>query len=89
MNVHSVIIATSAKQILSAAGNPEHVKLERVTGHGYWIFIYDDVANNIFETLSVCTMRLNDMTVDQWTAYIPDLIKQVEETKDNRSAYCK
>lgn len=76
--------ARSAKQVLAAAGNPAHVTLERVTGDGYWLFIYDDAAAGIYETLSVYTMRLNDMTVDQWVAYVPDLLAQVTETLASR-----
>lgn len=76
--------ARSAKQILAAAGNPEHVTLERVAGHGYWIFIFDDVAAGIYETLSVYTVRLNDMTVEQWAGYVPTLLATVAERKANR-----
>ena len=74
--------AQSAKQILAAAGNPAHVTLERVSGHGYWLFIYDDASANIYETVSVYTVRLNDMSVEQWTAYIPDLLEQVDAIRN-------
>lgn len=78
-------IAKSAKQVLKAAGNPEHISLERVTGDGYWIFIYDDAASNIYETVSVYTMRLNDLMVEQWLAYIPDLLKLVAESRERNA----
>jgi hypothetical protein len=80
--------ARTKQQILKAAGNPAHVTLERVTGDGYWIFIYDDVDGNIYETVSVYTMRLSDMTVDQWVAYVPDLLTQVADWRE-RQAFLK
>lgn len=68
--------ATSSKQILKAINHPL-VSLTRVPGDGYWYFTYDD-GDKLYETESVYTVRLNDMTVDQWAAYARDLIKRVE-----------
>jgi hypothetical protein len=35
-------------------------------GDGYWYFVYD--SNGVFETKSVMTMRLKDLTLDMWVA---------------------
>lgn len=58
--------ASNTKEILKSIGC-DKIDLVRVVGEGYWYFCYDDVEANIFETKSVYTPRLNDMTLEQWT----------------------
>jgi hypothetical protein len=58
-----IMKTTSTKQVLKAVGN-EHLDLVR--GNGYWYFVYDDLANGIYDTRSVYTMRLSDWTVEMW-----------------------
>jgi len=66
----------TTKMVLKAINHPL-VTLHRVVGQGYWYFCYDD-QDKVYETQSVYTPRLSDMTVDQWTAYAYDLIKECE-----------
>lgn len=54
-----------SKDILRKIGEPK-LELLRISGHGYWLFIYDDVSAKVYETESVYCVRLNDMTTDQW-----------------------
>lgn len=56
---------TSKAKILRIIKEPK-ISLERITGHGYWIFIYDAPAANVYETESVYCMRLNDMSAERW-----------------------
>jgi len=49
------------RTILSRIGNKA---LALYKGEGYWYFTYDKGA--VYETYSVMTMRLNDMSVDRW-----------------------
>ncbi|WP_170339668.1 hypothetical protein [Ruegeria arenilitoris] len=62
--------------ILKRIGN-EHLSLH--CGAGYWFFNFDD--GDIFETDSVYTMRLNDLSLDQWMAEGRVFIKQIEEVR--------
>lgn len=58
--------ARSAAAVLRAVGCP-HLALYK--GEGYWYFIYDDVAGvNSYDSYSVMTMRLNDMSLERWAA---------------------
>jgi hypothetical protein len=50
----------AAKQALPAGAT-----LELARGDGYWYFILDDGAN-LYDTHSVMTMRLGDLSLDQW-----------------------
>lgn len=38
--------------------------MELVKGEGYFYFVYDNGPK--FETKSVCTFRLNNLTLDMW-----------------------
>lgn len=71
--------AKSAKQVLAQIKCP-YLDLVRVTGRegGYWYFVYDDIANGIYETESVYVMRLNDMALDRWVASGKDLVAMCE-----------
>lgn len=60
-------MAVTIHAILKELGN-EKLELERVHGHGYHIFVYDDPENNIFETHSVMVPFLNRLDYDQWIA---------------------
>lgn len=44
----------------------DNLPIELVKGEGYFYLIYDDVENNIYETVSIYTVRLGDMTKDRW-----------------------
>lgn len=55
----------STKRILDKVGCPF---LSLYKGVGYWYFVYDAPATNVFETKSVYTPRLNDLTLDMWVA---------------------
>lgn len=56
--------AISSAAILKAVACPL-LTLERISGHGYWIFVFDDGGAR-YETESVYCVRLNDMTLEQW-----------------------
>lgn len=53
----------NTRQILKKINCPY---LELVKGDGYWYFVYDEPAREVYETRSVYTMYLNDMTLEQW-----------------------
>lgn len=72
---------TSTKQVIKAVGSD---KLQLVRGAGYWYFIYDDVANGIYETTSVMTMRLGDFTVEEWAADGREFVAKVERQHAER-----
>jgi hypothetical protein len=50
------------KQIIKNIGNPN---LNLYAGKGYFYFVYTD-NNIIYEDHSVYTMRLHNMTMQQW-----------------------
>jgi hypothetical protein len=56
-------MAIITKQIIKAIGS-KHLELTKNAGDGYWYFIYDDKAGK-FDTYSIYTMYLNDMSVDR------------------------
>jgi hypothetical protein len=66
------------RQILTAIGC-EHLTLHQ--GPGYWYFTYDDQATNRFDTRSVYTMRLHDLTLAEWIAEGRALVDQVQGTQ--------
>jgi hypothetical protein len=68
--------ATTVGPILKHIGCA-HLSL--VKGEGYWYFIYDGVERGIFETESVYTMRLNDMTNRAWIEDGMRFVQKVEE----------
>lgn len=51
--------------------------LELVKAKGYWYFKYDD--GDSYETESVYTVRLSDMTVLQWVETGIAFVRTVEE----------
>jgi hypothetical protein len=57
--------ARVCKAIAAAQPLPAGATLELVRGPGYWYFILDDGAD-LYRTHSVMTMRLNELTFDQW-----------------------
>lgn len=61
--------------------------LELVAGEGYWYFVYDDVANGVYETQSVSVCRLSHMAFDQWVEDGKDFIKTVQEIDKPDSRY--
>lgn len=65
----------TTKQVIKAVGS-EH--LELVAGNGYWYFIYDDVAKGRYDTMSIMTMRLGDLTVEQWAADGREFVAKME-----------
>lgn len=50
-------------QIIRKIGCP---CLSLFRGDGYWYFVYDDPAQNVYETHSVYTQFLHDLTLDEW-----------------------
>lgn len=50
-------IAANVAKLTGTAATVELVK-----GEGYWYFTASDVARNIYESESIYTMRLGDMT---------------------------
>lgn len=69
--------AKSSKEILKIIGC-DNLSLVYCTGEAYWYFVYDDIKNNKFETESVYTPRLKDMTVEQWVAVGKDFVNKIE-----------
>jgi hypothetical protein len=69
------LAATSVKQVLAAVGN-EHLDLVR--GHGYWYFIYDDVAKGRYDTKSVYVVLLRQLSIDQWAAEGREFVTELE-----------
>lgn len=55
----------STKRILEKVNCPF---LTLYKGVGYWYFVYDDPKLNVFETKSVYTPYLGDLTLDMWVA---------------------
>jgi hypothetical protein len=67
---------TSTKQVIKAIGN-EHLSLYR--GNGYWYFIYDDIkATGRYDSLSVLTMRLGDLSLERWVEEGRELVAKME-----------
>lgn len=73
------IIMLTCKQILKAVDNPF---LQLYQGNGYWYFVYDDPATNIYEDHSVHTYRLNSLSLEQWKAEANQFIADVKEKTD-------
>lgn len=65
--------ATSAAQIIKKIGC---IDLTLVRGAGYWYFVYDDVANGVYETKSVYCAYLNSMSLKEWVEEGKDFVKQ-------------
>ncbi len=68
--------AKSTKEVLKKIGCSS-LTLEH--GQGYWYFVYDDVPAKIFETESVYTVRLNDLTLDTWIEIGKSFVEKVEK----------
>jgi hypothetical protein len=64
----------TTKQILRAIGN---ANLSLYKGDGYWYFVYDD-KGDLYDDLSVYTMRLNDLPLSSWVEDGRALISKVE-----------
>lgn len=73
----NVLPATRVGQVLAEIGN-EHLTL--VNGKGYWYFIYDDEAKGLYDTKSVYTMRLSDLSVNDWAADGRELVAKMEQS---------
>ena len=72
-----MIYAKSSKRILKMIGC-DKLSLEYASGDYYWYFIYDDPANEIFETQSVYVMRLNSMSLERWVEDGKSFVKKIE-----------
>ena len=69
--------ASNARQIINLIGSD---KLELVRGSGYWYFVYDDLLKpNRYDTQSVYTMYLRDLSIDQWVEIGKDFVKHMEK----------
>lgn len=45
----------------------DNLPVELVKGEGYFYFIFDAIeTHNVYETKSIYTVRLSDMTKDRW-----------------------
>ena len=66
--------ATSTRQVLKKIGCD---KLDLFNGGGYYYFAYDDPENNIFETESVITSYLNQLTLEMWVEIGQDFVKKI------------
>lgn len=55
-----------ARTILKQIGDAGLVEL--VNGNGYWYFVFDLPEQNAYETHSVYTTRLTDLSLDAWVA---------------------
>lgn len=53
----------NTKQIIKLIGC---TKLSLSRCKDYWYFIYDDIPNGIFETESVYTVNLKDLSLEEW-----------------------
>jgi len=71
--------ARSTAQILKIIGC-KHLELVKVNGSGYWYFKFDD--GHSYETESVYTPKLSDMTVLQWVevgaAFVKECVHRYE-----------
>lgn len=68
----------TSKAILKAVGSAK-LSLYYVTGHGYWVFAYDDIAGrNVYDTESVYVPRLNSMSFDRWVEQGKDFLNKME-----------
>lgn len=74
--------ATRTSQVTRKLNN-KYVELVR--GDGYWYFVYSDVARNIFDSESVYTMRLNDLTVAHWVEIGEKFISRIEAEHAKRA----
>lgn len=68
-------MATTSKAILAKIGCA-HLRLEKVVGHAYWLFTYDN--GDQYETHSIYVARLNQMNESQWVAEGKALVEQME-----------
>lgn len=53
---------------------------------GYWVFQYDDPALKIYDTSSIMTPRLSDMTLEQWVTEGKGFVEHMEGEDYRRSA---
>lgn len=50
--------------VLNALGNPKNLTLEKIHGHGYFLFVYD--TGPVYETQSVMVNSLNQLPLEAW-----------------------
>lgn len=62
-------------QITKYAKHRHVVDLRLESGDGYWYFIYDDPSNNVFETYSVYTQRLNHLSRGAWESEVDHFVE--------------
>lgn len=79
-------MAISSKAIIKKIGNA-NLELVRGVGHGYWYFVYDDAANNVYETESVYVPRLNDMPLERWVEAGKIFVVKVEAEAAERAEF--
>jgi hypothetical protein len=53
-------------------------------GKGYWYFVFNDEARNMFDDRSVYTMRLSDMAIERWVEEGKDFVAKVEREHAER-----
>ena len=77
MTKRPLTAARSTKHVLREIGCP-YLSLYR--GDGYWYFTYDDIeGRGIYETQSVCTMRLSDLSLEDWVGTGKSFVETVEK----------
>lgn len=68
----------SVRKIIKEIGNP-YINLYKDVG--YWYFVYDDPANNLFETRSIMTPYLKNMSVEKWVEIGKDFVYEMENAE--------
>lgn len=70
-------MAISTAQIIKKIGCD---KLALCKGEGYWYFVYDDLeANGIYEDESVCSFKLNQLSLELWVEIGKDFVARAEK----------
>lgn len=72
---------TRATQVTKAIGCPH---LDLVQGEGYWYFVFDDPARNLYQTKSVMVNRLYKLSLLSWIEEGDELVKAVEQGYTDR-----
>lgn len=59
-------------------------KLALHKGDGYYYFVYDDVAADVWEDRSVSTYRLNHLSFERWVEEGRDFLNEVNQKIEKR-----
>lgn len=72
-------MATTARTITAQARREVSPHLELVKGEGYCYWVFDN--GKVFETESVMTMRISDLTTAQWLEHAQTLVDFVNANR--------